>query len=375
MARKFAFFDGWDCYTDWTWRWDDAWGGYGDAHWYWNPSDIHASGGRMNSGCMTAHSYTGGMRRSRFEANQTWLVGVACKPTLQAGGMHAVTLLYADCPQVGIRIGIDGSLTVFTFTGGGWTYSYYRNYGYPVIGEYRYPVFHANSWNYLEMKVYLHATDGTVEVRANGVETPVISETGVCTIYQGTSWTPTALANGLVLGGYKDFDPNCGACAMAFDDLFVDLGEDAEFRGDCRVYTFLPTGEGEYSEWTPSPSIPNWQNVDEAEPNGDEDYVYEGTPGIRDTYAHDPLPFSPDGATVHCVSVSSCAKKAMPGVAEIAPMVRSNGVDSDGDAFTPVAESYNYYTSFWETDPGDSPAQAWTVSRVNAMQFGQKVIA
>lgn len=354
MARNFPFIDGWDCYTDYTKRWDAAWGMYAMGGWGQNITTIAQTGGRNDSGCMEQNYSSGGLRRNRgFSNKATWIVGVACKPTLYQGFQHLLCFLDGLTAQVNIRINADGSVSAHVDNDD-------EALGASAVG-----LVAANSWNYYEVKVIFHGSAGVVQVRLNGNPTPILDLSS-----QNTLNTANAYANGLVIGAYYYRLDGSGSTAL-FDDLYVDYDTDAEFRGDCRVFTLYPTDAGAYAEWTPTDS-PNWECVNETDPN-ESDHVSEGTPGIRDTYTHDPMPISPDGATIHVVAVSPCAKKSEPGVAEIAPMIRSNGTDDVGDTVIPVAGSFLYYTSFWETDPGDS-GNPWDVAAVDALEFGQKVI-
>lgn len=374
MARKFPFIDGFDKYTNLGMRWDNNWGYYGSGSWGWSPCTISPTGGRNGGGKLVTngfafgHANTGGVERTRgFENKDLWIVGVAMKPTMTSGNGSILWLKANGYPQLWLVFTEYGSVQVWhTY----WTGSAYTD---EMIAESAGGIVLNGAWNYYELKALAHASAGTVEVRQNGQPTPIISETGVRTILTGIT-SPLAYYNTLVLGNNKWSISGLGYGLQEYDDLYIDYDTDAEFRGDCAIFSFLPTAQGNWAEWIPSESPgQNFEMVDEATPN-ETDWVSEGTPDKKDTYTHDPLPVSPDGATIHAVAVSLAAKKEYPGVAEVAPMIRSGGVDLDGDTFAPVAGSYLYYQSFFEEDPGSSPVTSFTVDAVNDLEFGEKVI-
>jgi hypothetical protein len=360
MARSFPFIDGWDSYTDLTKKWDAAWGRWAMGGWGQEYPTIQQTGGRRNSGCFKTTWSSSGIRRSRgFSNKATWILGVACKPSLDTP-QRICGFLDVTTPQITIRVNMDGSISALLGDPAGF------GVAGTVLGTSAVGLIPANAWNYYETKVVFNGSSpatGSVQVRLNGVASPVLNLSGVVTVA-----TANAYANGIYIGSYYNREYDGGTTAY-FDDLYIDYDTDAAFRGDCAVLTSFPNGPGYYSEFTPSAGL-NYQCVDETDPN-ETDYVSEGTPGKRDTYAHASLSVSSD-ATIHVVAVSPCAAKAMPGVAEVAPMIRSGSTDSVGATHTPVAGSFLYQTEMWEADP--ATAAAWTVGGFNNMQFGQKVI-
>ncbi len=382
MARQFAFLDGFDCYTDLTLRWDNNWGYYASGSWNWGLCTISLTGGRQSSGRLItngfsfAHTNSGGVERWRNFTNESvWVFGVALKATMETGNGSVCWFKADGIGQLYLKFCSSGRIEVWVMywnsTTGAWVDE--------MLAQSDPGLFLNSKWLYYEMKCTAHASAGTIEVRLNGNSSPIISETGVRTIATevGTGAQPypgglsKAYYNSLVLGNDKwTAMSGLGVGAQEYDDCFVDVGADAAFRGDSHVFSFLPIGNGNYHEWLASAGT-NFQCVDEPDPNIT-DYVSEGTPNIRDTYTHNPLPTMPDGATIHTVAVSPCAMKQSPGVAELAPMVRSAGTDSVGVTVIPLAADYLYYTSFWDQDPATT--SGWSVSGVNDLEFGQKVI-
>lgn len=216
------------------------------------------------------------------------------------------------------------------------------------------------SFSYVEAKIVVHDTTGSVVIRINGIV--VLTLTGIDTRNAGT----TGLLDGIVLGG----DASSSNGSITYDDFYLCNAAGAvnnDFLGDIRVQALLPDGTGNYAEWAPSAGA-NWQCVDENPTTDDTDFVSSSTPGQRDTYTMGAL--TPLTGTVFGVAVNAVARKDDAGARTIRTMVRSGGVDANGAT---VAETTSYvnYQQIYETDP---VAVAWTVTTVNAMEAGTEEV-
>jgi hypothetical protein len=80
---------------------------------------------------------------------------------------------------------------------------------------------------------------------------------------------------------------------------------------------------------------------------------------------------TPATGAVACVNVI-LRSLLEAGEGEIAALVRSNGIDAQGDPVGLDVSAKTVQTIF-ELDPGDEPDVAWTIDRVNAMEFGAVV--
>lgn len=215
---------------------------------------------------------------------------------------------------------------------------------------------------FIEVKVYIHSTLGTVDIKVNGQSW--LSLTNVNT---QTTGNPTA--NVLILG---NISAGTGNSAIAYyDDLYIcdnQGGVNDDFLGDVRIEALLPTGAGDFSQWTPSAGN-NYECVDEATPNNDTDYVNSSTVGDVDTYAMNNMTGL---GQVLAVAVQPCARNDDAGARSITSVVRTGATNYDG-ANKALNTDYLYYQHIWDINPGT--AAAWTPSEVNAIQAGVKVTA
>ncbi len=217
-------------------------------------------------------------------------------------------------------------------------------------------------WYYVEVKVTIHNSSGTVDIRLNGVSD--LSLTG-----QDTQNTANAFADTLRLG------KNGNSCQWQFDDLYVcdDAGSAPTntFLGDVRVEAILPSGNGNSSVLvgSDSNSTDNYLLVDEASPNSDTDYVESSTVGDKDTYAMGNV--TPTTGTVYGVQVIPFAKKTDAGTRSIVSVARLSGTEVDS-AVKVLSTSYQYLPDIREAKPGGG---VWSITDVNNAEFGVKVNA
>lgn len=209
-------------------------------------------------------------------------------------------------------------------------------------------------WYHIEAKVKIDNTTGTVDVLVNGVNW--LSLTG-----QDTQNAGTATATRIRLG--------CPVTAANNLSDWVTWSLTTGPVGDCRVGAKLPSGAGTNTQMTASAGS-NYQCVDEANQNGDTDYVSETTAGERDTYAFTALGLT---GTVKAVQVNVWARKDDAGSRTLAPVIRQGGVNYDGTALA-VLDSYAATCKqVYATDP--NTAAAWTVSGVDSAEYGQKLVS
>jgi hypothetical protein len=222
----------------------------------------------------------------------------------------------------------------------------------------------ANQWSYVEVKVLIHDSTGTAEVRVNG--TAYLALTG-----QDTKNSANATFNKIRVGCICHHYDNQPFILQIDDFYYCDTtgSTNNNFLGDIRVQALTPTGAGAYTEWTPSAGS-NYQCVDENPPNGDTDYVSSATVGQRDTYALSNL--TATTGSVKGVQVVSRVRKDDGGTRTIHNVVYASatlGESSDQS----VSTSYTTVTTIHENNP--STSTAWTISGVNGMEAGVKVIA
>ena len=284
-------------------------------------------------------------------ASQTVVVGVA----LLFGGStptqtNVLGLHYGSVnPQIVIRYLSTGEIVVYRGPG----IAYGTELGRSASGA-----FPLGAWHYLEIKAKIDGSTGTVEVRVNGATK--LSLTGQNTYYT-TSPVVTAIALNCLNQGfnnqsvwYSDFYA-CDTSGLTNND----------FLGDCRVESLASSGAGAETQWTPL-SGSNYANAQTAD--GDTSYNKSNTVGQVDTYAMDDL--SSVTGVIYGVQYLLYARKDNAGSRTVAPVARIGGTDYAG-ADENLGTSYAYAPEIKEKSPATSAA--WTISEVNAMEYGVKV--
>ena len=218
-----------------------------------------------------------------------------------------------------------------------------------------------STWYYVEFKWTIHDSAGAYELRVNGSSTGWCSGSGVDTRNGGSGVWNHCLFTHFVN-------------ATKYDDIYIldQNGVNSDFWGDTRIKAALASTDavsaGSNAQYTLSTGTDHGAVVDEGDPNGDTDYAASSTPGQRESYN---FPDTTLNGRVRCVGVNIFNKKTDAGPRTVKSMVRKGGVNYDhANAFTP-ATTYGYDAQIWETDP--STSAEWTVSGVNASEFGTKV--
>ena len=246
----------------------------------------------------------------------------------------------------GMRLAIDNASRTMRVTDGSGTDK--------ASGTYQYL---DNVWNSIEVKLVIAGASGSVQVRANGVV-----DIATTTANFGSSNVDI-----IQLGGV----PNNGQF-QRFDDLYIlDTTGAAplnDFLGDSRVETIVPTGAGSSTVWTPNGGA-NWDRVDDSTPDSDTTYVQASAVNDKDTYVHGDLTAS--AGQVFALQHNLFSRKTDTVIRKSKPVIRHSGVDYDSSVEQNLGSSYAYGTEIIEVNPGTGVA--WTVSDVNAAQFGMKV--
>jgi hypothetical protein len=220
-------------------------------------------------------------------------------------------------------------------------------------------VFPTGAWFYVEVKATVNGASGSVEAQVNGV-----AEIGSTTVNIGTA------PIGAVSLHYQG--PGVSNSSIGFDDIIVcdsSGGENNDFLGDRHVETLYPNGAGAHTGWTPD-SGSNYARLNEHAPDGDTSYVASDTASTIDTYAFDDL--SIPTADIRGIQVNLWARKFDASLRKIAPVVRPGSTDHVGTDQT-LSTSYVDGTQIYEQNPDTS--SDWTVSDINASEFGMEVTA
>ena len=218
------------------------------------------------------------------------------------------------------------------------------------------------SWFYLEFKVVIHDTIGSVAVRVDTIApTFSASLTGIDTREGATGIVDRIVLNGSFTNPYG-----------TVDDLYVcdDSGStNNDFLGICVVETLLPqTGAGAHQDFTQSSGSDQGAMVDEATPDDDTTYNTSATVGDQESYNYPSLSLT---GSILGVQTDLYARKTDAGSRTIAPIVRTASTTTPGTAVAPLT-TYRYFSQVWETKPAGG---AWTEADINALEVGMKVVS
>lgn len=259
--------------------------------------------------------------------------------------------------------GIYRHFAVYMTGDGAVSLAYYNNSGDAVkVFDTGPSILFPNVWHFIEVKITLHDSAGSVQVRVDGQ---------TCAEFVGRTKRPNqpALCNMFRLGQYylEDITNN----PVYADDLYIlDTAgvEFNDFLGDVVIHTVLPAGDGFINELLQyGGSLQHYTAVDDIPPDEDLSYLYGNEIGKREFFTVDPLPTNV--INVLAVSVHARVKKDAAG----ASMLKV-GCEYDGavalSAAQPVTTQYITRAQMFEQAPGGG---GWTKQKAEAMQIGFEV--
>jgi hypothetical protein len=216
----------------------------------------------------------------------------------------------------------------------------------------------SNTWYHIEILARCHDTLGQYDVYVNGALACTGGGSALDTRNGGTAGTPNSCSLGQ------------SGTAFGYDDFAQYRGTPMVQKGQARVITKLPTGDGANTGWTAVGAAADWQCVDENPNTGDTDYISSSTLNQRDSFTFPALGVT---GTVLGVGVTMVARKDDAGARSIRGHTRVAATDYDGPADLTLATTYAVYQHLWETNP--NTGVAWTVGGVDGAEFGVKLTA
>lgn len=281
-----------------------------------------------------------------IDAQGTWIVGFAVRfvTSVATSSNSFFELQDGGTCQVGLLVN-SGKISI------------HRNGSIIATGT---KTLSPNVWYFVEFKATINSSGGTAECRLDGV---------VEVSYSGdTNSTANNTADRIYL---QDTTNQPGTY---FDDLYVLDGTGSspyqDYLGDCRIETIFPNGNGNSSQFTGSDgnSTDNYLLVDDTtDADDDSTYVETSTVNNKDTYTYGDL--ASTSGTVYAVAVNPWWRKTDAGTRQACTVARTSGTEVDSGNVT-LATGYTLYQNIRTTKPGGG---SWTISDVNASEFGIKV--
>lgn len=226
----------------------------------------------------------------------------------------------------------------------------YSNAG-TLLGQTTVPVITANAYSHIETKVVRDATEGTVEIRVNGVVRLTLTGLALGASNIGIQGIGCEGGSGGALTSYyKDF--------VYWDGTGT---EGNDFQGSVAVRDLYPDADIALN-WTPSTGATGWNLIDETTPN-DADYIQAGDP------PPDPAKFSltnlPDDVTsVRALIPIYRAVKTDGGDCNLQVGLTPNDTNWDDGADRPITTAFTYWWDVSALSPATSAP--WTPVEVNA---------
>lgn len=315
----------------------------------WTVGSANAmAAGRFGGQCMTqnASNTTALAARPLSAASVSVGVGFAFKASIlpSTTAVNIVTLFGNSgvTAQAQLQITATGAIVATSGTG-------------TVLQTSAAGVITPDTWNFIEWGVTVSDTVGAIHVSVNGIE--VINVAGVDT-RNGTPTTVDSITFRLKNGA--------GAPQVYIDDLYV--VDTFATLGERRIETLYADSDVA-TAFVPLTAGNNYGNVDEAQANGDTDYVQGTTVGDADLYGFGNLSSTP--SVIDAVQAVVFAKKTDASTRAIAVQVKSGSTTAASGDLALAAGYSKLEGPALALNPNG--AVAWTPAAVNALQGGPKV--
>lgn len=206
-----------------------------------------------------------------------------------------------------------------------------------------------DEWAYVELKVRIHDTLGSVDLSING--------DSVATYTGDTRNSATEYGYKIVLQSVD---------GLTVDDLYIATNNDGsdDFLGPVKVETLRPTSDGDLTEWSPSANAAHYTLVDET-PNSDSDYVSGAASGDVELFGYP----STSLVSIDAVQIGSNLAANAAGVTSVKHKYQAVDANTYNGVEIRVIDTTSVETNeIFPTDP--NTGNAWEISDFNASQFG-----
>ena len=264
-------------------------------------------------------------------------------------GFSDSVISFRDGSSRQVGVGINGSGILFAERGGSTI-----DTGTVVLA--------ADTWYYIEVKVLVANSGGSVEVRLNReVELSFSGDTSS----SGNDRITAVRFSGIAFTNVRFDDIYiCDTTGSTNNDYLADGSNNA---GATRIITLYPNGEGNSTNLDVVRAPENWIAVGESAPDDDGTYV-EGSSTARDTYTLNDLdvPVS----DIYGISNEIIYRKSGPGQKLVSTVIRTGGEDFVSTNENSLME-YVSKTTIHDQNP--DTASDWTESDINSLEIGVDV--
>lgn len=217
-------------------------------------------------------------------------------------------------------------------------------------------------WRYVQVKVtFATGATGSAEIIVDAQAAGTTTATNVQTSNSGIACSHLKFSAGT---------------ARDLDDIYwldtTGLAPYNTFLGPVTTEGINPSGLGALAEWTPNAGA-NWDRVDDGLTTDDDTtYVSTAALNITDTHVHTDLTFITGG--VLGLKVQTRARLESVGTQNVRHVYRNGaGTNTSGPTTAVATTEYDGQTTIWATNP--NTGAAWTVTEINAGEFGYETLA
>lgn len=309
-------------------------------------SNFHVQAGRIAGRSCKLNGFNG-FTTPAFSSNDTWVVGFGFMQTTYTGANQIFQFYDSTTVQVEIEIRPYGELKAYrgpNETNG--------------ISESAGANLKPNIWAYIEVKVKIHPTAGTLDIHVNGAS--VLSLTGLNTRQSANSSADRIT----FVGGLND--------NTFLDDLYVldNTGSNnTTFLGPQKITAIFPTGDHGTNQWAATGAgTTHADRVKENPHDSSTTYLSDATSG--DTEEFDYADTGSEVTSIKGVQVNTVFETDSGSAFSVKNHVSSGGTSSDDAGTAGTNGTYTTAVRVLETDPNTSAL--WTKTNLDAALFGVK---
>lgn len=230
------------------------------------------------------------------------------------------------------------------------------------------PLLTANSWNHIEVQVYIHATLGWVRVAVNGVQrfeatglNTQYDTTKIASVMQRRPYNGTTGNGQWYMDDYYMYDfTGTAATDTDFCPTVDGAGKATSFIGELQVWPLFPNADTAAAAWQKSTGVVGYSLINENTPD-DAGYVYSTVSADLSEFALDDLPSNI--TYVRGLGIHARMSKSDAGAAMIKLGMKSVAAVTDA-AERPVTTTPTYWRDTVNVDPNSTAR--WTRASLNA---------